>query len=326
MIRSRIIGTGQYLPKKILTNHDIEALCDTNDEWIRQRSGIEQRHVAADGEGAADMGAEAAKAALDRAGVKAEDVDTIIVCTLTPDYVLPSSASLVQDFIGATRAAAFDLNAACSGFVYGIRMADALIRAGEAKTVLLLGSEVSTSAFTWKFRETSVLFGDGAGAIVLRGEEGDRGVLSSYLRSDGAGKDVLWMPGGGSKIPFREGSYDPEDRRVQMKGQELFKKAVVGMTEAVDRALEQCDLTSDDIALFIAHQANKRIIDMTATRLKLSEEKVYININRVANTMAASIPIALDDALNEGLVKDNDHILFASFGAGLTWGSAMVRW
>lgn len=326
MIRARIIGTGQYLPEKIMTNKDIEKLCDTTDEWIRQRTGIEQRHVAAEGQATSDLALEASKMAMDRAGVKPEDLDTIIVCTITPDYQLPATGSILQHKLGAKTAAAFDLNAACSGFLYGLRTAESLIRAENAKTVLLVASEVTTSALVWEARDTAVLFGDGAGAVVLRAEEGDRGVLSSYLRSDGGNAEVLWVPGGGSKIPFRGGTYDIVDRTPIMNGKELFKRAVLGMAEAVEKAIAQSGVAAEDVNVFVPHQANKRIIDMAASRLKLPEDKVVININRVGNTVAASIPIALDDAVSNNLIKDNDHVLFASFGAGLTWGSSMVRW
>jgi 3-oxoacyl-[acyl-carrier-protein] synthase III len=326
MIRSRIISTAKYLPPRVMTNADIEKFCDTTDEWIQQRTGIEQRHFAEEGQATSDLALEASKIALDRAGIKPEELDSIILCTLTPDHQLPATASIVQDRLGAKYAAACDLNAACSGFLYGLRMADGVIRAGHAKNVLLVAAEVASSALVWEARDTAVLFGDGAGAVVLRADEGDCGVLSSYLRSDGSGKEILWVPGGGSRIPFKGGTYNVGDRTPIMNGKELFKKAVLGMAEAVEKALEQSGVSADEVDIFVPHQANKRIIDSAASRLTLPAEKIIININRVGNTIAASIPIALDDAVEQNLVKQGDHVLFASFGAGLTWGSSMVKW
>lgn len=326
MIRARILSTGKYLPERILTNTDLEKLCDTNDEWIRKRTGIEQRHIVAEGQAASDLAYEASKQAIERAGIKAEEIDLVLFATLTPDHQLPASANILQHRIGATHAGGMDLNAACSGFLYGLSTADAFIRSGIAKTILIVGAEVSTTAITWEARDTAVLFGDGAGAVIVRAEEGERGVLSNYLRSDGGGADVLIMPGGGSRIPFRGGTFDPNDRILKMNGKELFRRAVMGMGEAALKALEQTGLSVDDISLMIPHQANGRIIQAAAERVNLPMEKVVINIDKVGNTIAASIPIALDEAVCAGRVKANDLIMFVGFGAGLTWGSAIVRW
>jgi len=326
MRHSRIVSTGKYLPETVLTNKDLEQRCNTTDEWIRKRTGIEQRHAAAEGQATSDVALEASREALDRAGIDAADLDCVILCTLTPDYQIPATASILQHKLGATKASAMDLNAACSGFLYGMRTADGFIKAGYAKNVLVVGAEVCTSAITWEARDTSVLFGDGAGAVVMVGEEGDRGLLSSYLRSDGGGAEILWLPGGGSRIPLRGGTYDPKDRLVYMNGKELFKRAVVGMEEASRRALTDTGYAIDDVDLMVPHQANARIIQAAAERLDMPLDKVIININRTGNTVAASVPLALDDAVCAGRVKDNDLLLFVGFGAGLTWGSSLLRW
>lgn len=326
MIRSRIISTGSYLPENVLTNKDLEARCDTTDEWIRKRTGIEQRHMAAKGQPTSDLALQASIQALERANLDPADVDSILLGTLTPDYQLPATASLLQDKLGAKNASAMDINAACSGFMYGMRTADGFIKAGHAKNVLLVGAEVCTSAVTWEARDTAVLFGDGAGAVVIQGEEGERGMLSSYLRSDGSGAEILWVPGGGSAIPFSGGTYDPQDRVPQMNGKELFKRAVVGMEEAARKALDQTGLSVEDIDFVVPHQANSRIIQAATERLGVPLEKVVININKTGNTVHATIPIALDEAVQDGRIKENDIVLFVGFGAGLTWGSSIYRW
>lgn len=327
MICSRIVGTGQCLPEKILTNHDLEALMDTSDEWIRQRTGIGQRHVAAPGQGASDLGAPAAREALENAGMEPGEVDFIVCCTTTPDYLFPATACLIQDKIGAKQAAAFDVSAACSAFVYGLATADAFIRAGMYKTVLVVGTEVLTNRLNWKRRDTAVLFGDGAGAVVLRAEEDKgHGVLTTYLGADGAYNDILMVPGGGSVKPFGD-SLDDEDRiAIFMKGPELFRQAVAAFSLAAEKALENTGVTVEDLDLFVPHQANTRIIYSAADRLGLDRGKVYLNIERVGNTTAASIPLAINDAVKEGRIKPGSHVLLAAFGAGLTWASALIRW
>lgn len=326
MIRSRIISTGRYLPEQIYTNFDLEKLCDTNDEWIRKRTGIEQRHIVSEGQAATDLAYEASMQAIERAGIKANEIDLVIFATLTPDHQLPASANILQHRIGATHAGGMDLNAACSGFLYSLATADAFIRSGIANTILIVGAEVSSTAITWEARDTAVLFGDGAGAVILRGEEGERGVLSNYLRSDGGGAEVLIMPGGGSRIPFKGGTFDANDRILKMNGKELFRRAVIGMGEAATKALEQTGLTGDQIKLMIPHQANARIIQAAAERVNLPMDRVILNINKVGNTIAASIPIALDETVCAGRIEPNDYIMFVGFGAGLTWGSSIVRW
>ncbi|MCC6696969.1 MAG: ketoacyl-ACP synthase III [Candidatus Hydrogenedentes bacterium] len=326
MLRSRIVGTGHYLPEKVLTNFDLEHMMETTDEWIRQRTGIFQRHVAADDEFVSDLASHAAKRALADSGVDANEIDFIICATLTPDFLMPSAACLIQDKIGARNAGACDLSAACSGFVYALQMADALIRAGVHQTILIIGAEEMTARLDWTKRDTAVLFGDGAGAVIVRGEEGERGVLTTYVGSDGSAADILSIPVGGSRYVLTPENINELDRGIRMNGRELYKRAVVAFEEATVRALEGARISAADLALFIPHQANKRIIESAAERIGLEREKIFLNLDRVANTSAASIPIALDQARAEGRVKDNDLVLFAAFGAGLTWASAVVRW
>ncbi|MCC6490043.1 MAG: ketoacyl-ACP synthase III [Candidatus Hydrogenedentes bacterium] len=326
MLRSRIVGTGHYLPEKVLTNFDLEHMMETTDEWIRQRTGIFQRHVAADDEFVSDLASHAAKRAIADSGIDVGEIDFIICATLTPDFLMPSAACLIQDKIGACNAGACDLSAACSGFVYALQMADALIRAGVHKTILIIGAEEMTARLDWTKRDTAVLFGDGAGAVVVRGEDGERGVLTTYVGSDGSAADILSIPVGGSRYVLTPENINELDRGIRMNGRELYKRAVVAFEEATVRALEGAGISAADLDLFIPHQANKRIIESATDRIGLDREKIFLNLERVANTSAASIPIALDQARAEGRVKDNSLVLFAAFGAGLTWASAVVRW
>ncbi len=326
MLRARITGTGGFLPETVWTNAKLESLMDTTDEWIRKRTGIGQRHLAAAGEGSSDLGAPAARDALLNAGVAPEDVELIICCTTTPDYLFPATACMIQERIGAENAGAFDLNAACTGFVTGLATATAYIRAGIYRTVLVVGAEAQTNRLNWAKRETAVLFGDGAGATLLQADEGDRGVLSTFLGADGSGGDMLIIPGGGSKAPLTQENLDGSGLDIEMKGAELFKRATLLFEEASMKALELAGLHLDDVDLFVPHQANARIIGAAARRLGLPEEKVVLNLERVANTTSASIPLALHEAVAEGRVKDGDLLLLAGFGAGLTWGAAAVRW
>ena len=326
MIRSRIIGTGHFLPERILTNKDLETLCDTTDEWIRQRTGIEQRHAARPGDGTSDLCTPASRMAIESAGLTPADIDLLICCTTTPDYIFPATACVIADNLGMGTKPAFDLNAACSGFIYGLATADAFVRSGAYKTVLLTGGELATNRVSYKKRDTAVLFGDGAGAVVLRGEEGDRGVLTTHLWSDGSGREVLWLPAGGSKIPVTAQNVDDDINTIHMKGKDLFRRAVIEFANAVNVALEAAGMTFNDIDLFIPHQANVRIIEAVAERMGLPAEKCVVNIQKVGNCTAGSIPLALSQARNEGRVKDGQVLLLASFGAGLTWASAVVRW
>lgn len=326
MIRARIVGTGSFLPDKVVTNHDLAERCETTDEWIRKRTGIEERHMAEDSDGTSDLAARAAKVALEDAGIAAEDLDLIICCTITPDHLIPATACLVQAKLGITNTPAFDVNAACSGFMYGLATANSFIKSGMYNTVLLIGAEIQTNRITWKNRDTSVLFADGAGAVVLRGEEGDCGVLSTYLGADGAHADMLIIASGGSKDPVTVENAGKDPYTIQMKGAELFKRAVVMFGEAANRALEDAGLGLDDVSLFIPHQANGRIIEAAAQRMGLPPERAFVNIAKVGNTTAASIPIAIHEARQQGRIQEGDHILLASFGAGVTWASAVVRW
>lgn len=325
-LRARIVGTGHYLPERVLTNNDLEHLMDTTDEWIRQRTGILQRHIAADDEAASDLAAHACKDAIAAAGINAEQVDFIVCATLTPDYFMPSSACLIQHKLGATRAGACDINAACSGFIYGLQHADALIRAGVHRTVVVVGSEIMTARLDWTKRDTAVLFGDGAGAVVLRGDAAGPGILSTYTASDGAGYDILMVPAGGSAQVITPENINALNRGIHMNGRELYKRAIHAFGDAVEQALRRADVTVDEIDLFVPHQANRRIIAAACERIGLPEEKVFLNLDQVANTSAASIPIALDQARAQGRLKDGDLVLLAAFGAGLTWGSAVIRW
>ncbi|MCP4645098.1 MAG: ketoacyl-ACP synthase III [bacterium] len=326
MTRAHVIGAGQYLPEQVLTNSDVEKLTDTSDEWIRKRTGIHQRHAVSDEEATSDLARGAALQALARAGVDPADVDLILCCTTTPDYVFPSTACIVQGLIGARGAAAYDINAACSGFVYGLTSADAFVRAGVYQTVLVIGADVATNRMRWESRDTAVLFGDGAGAVVVQARDGDAGVMATHLGADGSEGDLLHYRGGGSRIPPTAESITGPDFDFKMKGAELFKRAVGVFSEAAEKTLQKTGLTAADLDLFVPHQANIRIIQMVADRLGLTEQQVMVNIHRVANTTAASIPIALDDAVQAGRVKPGATVMVASFGAGLTWGSAIIRW
>ena len=326
MLKARILGTGSYLPEKIWTNKDLEEFCDTSDEWIRKRTGIEERHVAPEEHGVTDLAIGAAQMALENAEVTPDEVDAIIFCTVSPDQLLPASGSLLQKRLGASNAAAFDLNAACSGFLYGLATANSYIRSGLFKTVLLVGAEIQTNRMTWENRDTAVLFADGAGAVVLRAEEGERGVLTTHLGSDGEHYEVLHLPMGGSREPITEKNVGDKPYTIYMKGSELFKRAVKKFPEVSQQALDATGMTYDDIALFIPHQANLRIIEAAGQRMGIDPQRVFVNIQKTGNTTAASIPIALHQALCEGRIKEGDNLLMASFGAGITWGSAIIKW
>lgn len=326
MIHARITGTGHYLPERIVTNDDLAKFVDTSDEWIRQRSGIEQRHFADPSEAVSDLGTAAARKAMADAGVTADEIDYIICACLTPDHLMPSSACIIQHNLGANNAGASDLNAACSGFVYGLQHADALIRAGIHKTVLVVGAEKLSDHLIWEKRDTAVLFGDGAGAAIIQAREGEHGIISSYTRSDGSAAEILAIPSGGSRQPVTPENINDIELGVVMNGRELYKRAIGAFGEAIEVALAQTGLRVEDIDLFIPHQANKRIIDSAAKRVGLTEDKIYLNVMRVANTSAASIPIAIDQARAEGLIVEGSTVLVAAFGGGLTWASAMIRW
>lgn len=330
MIRSRIISTGRYVPEKIMTNDDMTKLVPTSDEWIRERTGIQQRHFVDKEIGVSDLGYEAAKIALERAGLQPGDIDFIIFATLSPDYMFPGSGCLLQRKLGAPGIGALDVRTQCTGFVYGLSVADAFIRAGQYKRILLVGAEIHSTGleFNERGRHIAVLFGDGAGAVVLEASENGRGVLSTHLHADGRHAEELWTENPGSRhIPrlhgdmLTDGSCFP-----QMNGREVFKHAVTKFPKVIMEAVEQNQLTLEQVALVIPHQANLRITEAVTQRLGLPPEKVFSNIQRYGNTTAASIPIALDEALEQGKIKENDIVILASFGSGFTWGSVAMRW
>jgi 3-oxoacyl-[acyl-carrier-protein] synthase-3 len=322
---SMILGTGSAVPDKVLTNADLEKIVDTTDEWIRERSGIERRHVLEEGKANSDLAVIASRRALDDAGISAKELDYIICGTVTPDTLFPSNACCIQAKLEATKAAAFDISAACSGFLYGLSIADHLMRDSLTKKILVIGSEMLTRITDWEDRSTCVLFGDGSGAAVLGPSNGNKGILSTYTRSDGRLGDLLYMPGGGSAHPATHETVDQRMHYVKMAGREVFKHAVRAMADAAIHALNLAGYKNEDIDLLIPHQANIRIIDAIANRLKLPKEKVFINIQEYGNTSAASIPIALDQARKEGLLKDGSRCLLVAFGGGFTWGSTLIQ-
>ncbi|MBI2408962.1 MAG: ketoacyl-ACP synthase III [Gemmatimonadetes bacterium] len=321
-----IAGTGHAVPKKVLTNHDFAALgIDTNDEWITDRTGIKQRYIAGEGESLTSLSADAARQAMKAAGVTASELDIIVLGTASPDRLLPATAVEVQAALGASRAAAFDISAACSGWVYGVQIAEGLMALQSAETVLVIGAETLSRIVNWKDRNTCVLFGDGAGATVLRRSTKGRGILSAYMRSDGTLADLLHRPAGGALRPVTPEVLAEGSNCITMAGREVFKNAVRSMAEACDRALDGAKLSSADIDLLIPHQANIRIIEATAKHANIPMEKVYVNVDRYGNTSAASVPIALDEALRAGRIREGMTVMFVAFGAGFTWGSLVVR-
>lgn len=325
---SVILGTGSYTPARVLTNDDLAHMVDTSDEWIRTRTGIRERRIAAADEASSDMGVEAAQRALDDAGLRAADIDLLIVATITPDTPMPACACFVQHKLGVpAHAACFDLNAACSGFLYALDTACALLGSGRYRKALVIGVEKLSNVVDWRDRTTCVLFGDGAGAAVLGlSEAADRGLLGTRLGCDGASADLLCIPNGGSRAPATCESIEARNHCIQMKGREVFKLAVRGMDEAAREILEQHGLRADQISLVIPHQANLRIIEAISEYLELPLDRFFINVDRYGNTSAASIPIALDEARRAGRLRAGDLVLLVAFGAGLTYGSALIRW
>jgi 3-oxoacyl-[acyl-carrier-protein] synthase III len=323
----RIGGWGKYLPKRIMPNSELAELVDTSDEWIRARTGIGERRIAAPEETTCTLAVQAARQALARAQVAAEDLDLIIVATCTPDYSnMPATASLVQHALGASHAGAFDLNAVCSGFLYGLATGSQFIVSGAYRSVLVIGAEVFTRILDWQDRSTCVLFGDAAGAVVLQPSELPGGLLSFVLGSDGAGACSLYVPAGGSRQPASAETVAQREHYVQMQGRDVFRFATRVLPESVLQALQAANLTTDDIDLLIPHQANTRIIDAAVRRLKLSESVVFSNVERYGNTSAASIPVALCEAVESGLVQPGATLVLSGFGAGLSWGSAVWKW
>lgn len=326
MAHARITGTGAAVPEKVLTNADLEKLVDTTDEWITTRTGIKERRVASEGEFTSTFATAAAEKALAMAGVSADELDLIVVATVTPDFPFPSTACLVQNNLNAKKAAAFDISAACSGFLFAISIVDNFIKSGSVAKALVIGAETLTRVTDWQDRNSCVLFGDGAGAVVLEATGEKAGVLSTHIHSDGTYWELLHQPACGSRNPADQRVIDERLTFIKMQGNEVFKLAVRAMEEAANEALSANGLTVADINLFISHQANRRIIDAIGKRLGLAPEQVYINLERYGNTSAASIPIALDEANRAGKVKKGDLVLLDAFGGGLTWASALVRW
>jgi len=324
-MRARITGTGSYVPAKVLTNVDLERMVATSDQWITERTGIRERRLVTPGEACSDLAVKAAEGALKAAGVSAAELDMILLATCTGDYPLPATACLIQHRLGATGAAACDLSAACCGFVYALAVADAYVKTG-LRHVLVIGSEVMSAITDWTDRNTCILFGDGAGAAVVSASDGERGILSSHLKSDGALCDLIIVPGGGSRNPLSEKIVAERMQFIRMKGNETFKVAVRTLEDIARETLAANNLSVKDLDLYVPHQANGRILKSVADRLSLPIEKMMLNLDRYGNTSAASIPIALDEAVQEGRIKEGSLVMIGAFGAGLTWASALIRW
>jgi len=327
-IRAIITGTGNYLPEKVLTNEDLEKLVDTSDEWITKRTGIKTRRIAAEGETTSDMATAACKLALENADVDAKDVDLVITATFTGDRPLPATACIIQDKIGATNAGAFDLAAACSGFIYGMSCAWGFIRSGIYRNVLVVGAEKLTTFTDYTDRTSCILFGDGAGAALLQADESgtDRGIMTCNLGSDGSGADLMTIFAGGSERGTTEDTLKNREHFMVIRGREVFKFAANKMREEVAFSVKACGLTMEDVRLVVPHQVNTRILEFAAAKLNLPTEKMYTNIDRVANTSAASVPIALHEANEKGLLRSGDIVVLVGFGGGLTWASMTLRW
>jgi 3-oxoacyl-[acyl-carrier-protein] synthase-3 len=326
MRKARIIATSAYAPDNVVTNADLEQLVNTTDEWITERTGIKERHIAKDGQAASDLAYEAALRALREAGLSPNDIDLILVATVTADMTFPSTACIVQSMLGARHAVAFDLNAACSGFLFGLSVANSFILSGQFRRVLVIGAEVLSRFTDWEDRTTCVLFGDGAGAVILEGTSGNHGILSCDIHSDGSYGDLLYVPAGGSRQPPTKETVKKRLHYIKMKGNETFKIAVRTLENVAVETLKKNGIEASQLALMIPHQANLRIIQATANRLGLPMDKVIVNLARYGNTSAASIPIALDEAVKTGRVHEGDYILLEAFGGGLTWASALIRW
>ena len=323
MIRTKIIGSGAYMPANIVTNDDLAKRMDTSDEWIRERTGIRQRHIVADGERTSDLALAAARAAIQDAGIEVSDLDMVICATTTPDETFPATATIVQSKLGMTRGAAFDLQAVCSGFIYGLSVADNMIRGGQAKTVLLIGAESMSRLLDWSDRTTCVLFGDGAGAVILQGYEGrggnaDQGILNTRIFSDGRMHDMLYVDGGPSSTQTTG--------HLRMQGKEVFRHAVTNIAAAITASADAAGVAVADIDWFVPHQANQRILDGTGRKLGIPGEKVISTVALHGNTSAASVPLALETAVRDGRIKRGDLILLEAMGGGFTWGAALIRW
>jgi 3-oxoacyl-[acyl-carrier-protein] synthase-3 len=321
-----IIGTGSYVPERILSNADLMKMVDTSDEWITTRTGIKERRIAAKDEFTSDMATKAALAAIEQAGISPKEIDLILLATATPDMLFPATACLVQKNIGATNAACLDISAACAGFLFGVDIAHQFITSHTHETVLVIGAEKLSSITNWTDRNTCVLFGDGAGAAILKHRGGSHGVIATHVGSDGQYADILFMPGGGCRTPITKENADQNLSTIHMSGKDVYKQAVIAMMSASKKVLEQAGLTIDDIACVIPHQANVRIIEAIADRLKISRDHFFVNLDRYGNTSAAAVAIALDEANRTGRIKAGDYILMVVFGGGLTWASTVIEW
>ncbi|NWF99019.1 MAG: ketoacyl-ACP synthase III [Nitrospirae bacterium] len=326
MKRSRIVSTGAYVPETIMSNSDLEKMVDTSDEWITERTGIKERRIASKEQATSDLAYEASKIAIERAGITPEDIDLIIVATISGDMPFPSTACFLQEKLGAVNAAGFDVNATCSGFLYALHISNGMIKSGLHKRILVVGAETLSKITDWEDRTTCVIFGDGAGAVILEPSENDRGVISTHINSDGRLWELINLPGGGSRNPASDETIKNRLHYIKMKGNETFKVAVRTLEDLAVRTLEVNNLNPSQLSLLIPHQANMRIIQATADRLKLPMEKVLVNLQLYGNTSAASIPIALHEAVISDKIKEGDYILLEAFGGGLTWASALIKW
>jgi len=324
---AEVASVGTAVPERVLTNHDLEQVLDTSDQWIVERTGIRERRIAGPEQSVAMLSRDASERAMERAGVGPEDLDAIVLATASPDRLLPSTACDLQALLGATNAAAFDIGAACSGYIYALTVAEGLIASGQSRTVLVVGAEKLSTITDFQDRSTAILFGDGAGASIVRPASGDgRGILSTYIKSDGRLAPLLYRPGGGSSDPISEKVVCERSHYMKMAGREVFKAAVRAMAEACDEALSRAGTAAEEVDLLIPHQANLRIIEATAKHAGMPMSKVMVNVDRYGNTSSASIPLALDQAIAEGRVKPGSIVLLVAFGAGFTWGSAVLRW
>jgi len=325
-MRATITSTAHHVPEKILTNQDIEKMVETSDEWIQNRTGIKQRHIVSDDEASSDLSTHVAKKLLEKRGIKPEQIDIIIIGTVTPDHLTPSTAAIVQNNINAQNAWAFDLSAACSGFLFGLETGSKLIESGKYKTVMVIGVDTMTSILDFKDRETCIIFGDGAGGVILEPSKSDNGIISSILRTDGSGASSLNVLAGGSRKPATEETIANREHFIRQDGKKVFKFAVKRMADVSEEVLLKNGLSGNDIKLFIPHQANKRIIDATGERCGIPRDRVLINIDRYGNTTAGTIPIALNEAVENKLINNGDYILLSAFGSGFTWGSILIKW
>ncbi|MEA1881490.1 MAG: beta-ketoacyl-ACP synthase III [Candidatus Marinimicrobia bacterium] len=325
-MKAKITATARYLPERVLSNFDLEKMVETTDEWIRSRTGIENRHLVGEGEATSDMGAKIGKQLLEKSGKSPGDIDLILVATSTPDFPVVSTAALVQDKIGAKNAWGFDIVAACTGFVYAMEIGTKMVESGQYKNVIVIGADTMSSIIDYTDRDTCVIFGDGGGGVLLEPSKGDIGVIDSILYTDGSGSEYLTVPAGGSLHPASKDTVEKKMHYVYQDGKKVYKFAVKNMASVSKQILDNNNLSGDDIKLFIPHQANRRIIDAAAERCGLKKEQVFVNINRYGNTTAGTIPIALDEACELGHLENGDILLLAAFGGGFTWGSMLIRW